>query len=186
MSNGNSIHYLALERAKARLSVVEQEFLVAKQERDEALSFGDVSENEELQSVKMRLGRLAREREILAPITTMIAVRTNDAIAIVDEGAVVEVIIHAITGTPVAVGTPEFKALKEKEPAFRGHLMYGRVPNSYSLVDDCALSETSPIGKFIMGKQPGDYSVPVPAGFANISIQKIRNVQSTEDLFWEV
>lgn len=182
----NGVHFMALDKARSRLAATEEEYRKASHQLDEAIKMGDLRENAEYDAAKAAVARIAKERDELVPVTAMPVVKSNDNISIVEEGSVVHVVIHSITPSPVKPDSPEFKALKEKEPAFEGVLMYGATLNIHELLVDNALAVDTPIGQFILGKQPGDYSVAVPAGFANITVEKLSADTNPEELFCKV
>ena len=177
------VHYLALSKAKDRYAATEAEFAVAKQRLDEAIKLGDLSENAEYDTAKSAVNRLSRELDELSPVVTMSPVHANEAVSIIEEGSVVEVIIHSITHNPVPPGSAAFGEAKEGTPAFKGHIMFGASLSFHELLNDHILAASTPVGKYILGKQPGDYSVPVPAGFANLSVRKLEGRVKTEDLY---
>lgn len=182
----NGVHFMAVEKARARLSESELEYSEARQQLDEAIKMGDLRESSEYDAAKAAVARIAKERDALQPVLLMPVVRANDNIPIITEGSVVEVVIYSVTNAPVEPGTDQFMQEKNKDPLFRGILMYGATLEVHELLADKALSSDTPIGKFLLGKQPGDYSVAVPAGFANISVNKLSTNTKVSELYCEV
>ena len=182
----NGVHFMALDKARGRLAETEEEYKRASHQLDEAIKMGDLSENAEYDAAKASVAKIAKERDELLPVVAMPVVKSNDNISIIEEGSVVRVTIYSITPSPVKPGTAAFNQLKEGKPAFDGLLMYGATLRVHELLVDKALSAETPIGKFLLGKQPGEYSVAVPAGFANISVEKLPSTTSVDDLYCEL
>lgn len=176
------VHFMALDSAKARLAASEGEYKQASQQLEEAVKMGDLRENAEYDIAKAAVQRVARERDALTPVITMPLVKSNDNISIIEEGSVIHLVIHNITPAPVSPGTKEFEELKSCQPAFEGTLMYGATLDIHELLTDSALSTDTAIGTSIYGKQPGDYSVAVPAGFANLTVEKLLSSTKLEEL----
>lgn len=179
----NGVHFLAFDKAKARLAETEEEYKAASQQLDEALKMGDLRENAEYDVAKDAVARIARMRDELSPVVTMPVVRSNDNVSIIEEGSVVHLIVHSITPTPVKPGSDEFEAAKNGAAEFEGVLMFGATLNIHELLVDNALAADTPIGRFLVGRQPGDYSVPVPAGYANITATKLSSKTTVGDLY---
>ena len=180
----NGIHFMAVESTKERLVTVEKEYAQASQQLNEAVKLGDLSENAEYDAAKEAVNRLAREREELAPVITMPVIRSSDNIGILEEGSVIRLVVHSVTPAPVKPDSKEFEDLKNSGvSAFEGVLMYGGTLSMHELLTDKAFSATTAVGKFIHGKQPGDYSIAVPGGFANVTVEKLHSSTPHEDLF---
>ena len=167
------IHYMAYAKTKEYLDTVEKEYRESIRMRDLAAKDGDARENSNLDNYKDMVARLSRIREELAPVLTLPVVKSNDNVSIIEEGSVIHLTVHRVTNTPVQPNTAEFEALKEGKPEFEGVLMYGATLSIHDLLSNKALACTSPVGRFILGKQPGDYTVPVPNGFSNITVRKL-------------
>ncbi len=182
----DGIHYLVLNKAKARYSEVQDELVTARQQLAEAVEMGDLRENSEYDSAKTQVSKLVRESEELQPVMTMQAVRANDGITVIKEGSVVEISIYQLTKTPVRVGTAEFEELKKLPPVFHGVLAFGAALSFHELLVDNILHTETPVGKFLLGKKPGDYSVPVTGGFSNLTVSKVFNVEDANELFCEI
>ena len=181
----SGVHHLALAQAKERFAQTEVELAEAKVELDSAIDDGDLRENSPYDIAKAKVSRISREMDELAPVMTMDPVRSNDTVTIIEEGSVVELIVYKITASPVPTRSEEFEQIKSEPPAFRGTLMYGGSLSFHELLGDKILAVDTPVGKFLLGKQAGDYSIPVPAGFANVSVKKVANAKY-EDLYCEV
>lgn len=183
------VHFMALDSAKHRLAAVEEEYKEVARQLDEAVKMGDLRENSEYDAAKEAMSRVVRVRDELQPVVTMPVVRSNDNISVIEEGSVVRLNVWSITPSPITPGSPEFEALKQSGSCdFDGIMMFGATLEVHELMADKALASDTPIGKFILGKQPGDYSVPVPAGHANITVQKLPSQTSVEELYcnlWE-
>lgn len=182
----NGVHFMAVEKARTRLSESEFEYAEARQQLDEAIKMGDLRESAEYDAARAAVARIATERDALQPVLSMPVVKANDNIPIITEGSVVEVIIYSVTNAPIDPSTEQFMQEKTKEPLFKGMLMYGATLEVHELLADKALSSDTPIGKFLLGKQPGDYSVAVPAGFANLSVDKLSTGVKVSELYCEV
>lgn len=177
------IHFLGLDNARSRLRDVENRYEEASVRLDEAIKLGDLRENSEYDIAKELSRKLTAEMDELSSAILLPVVRSSDNVPTIEEGSVVEVTVHSVTKSPIPVGSPEFDALKQGEPAFRGTLMFGATLSVHELIADNALSTDTPIGKYILGKQSGDYNVPVLAGFANITVRKLSSDTTTEQLY---
>lgn len=179
----NGIHFLALDKAKLKLAAADEEYKVASIQLDEAVKMGDLSENAEYDAARATVAKIATIRNELSPVVTMQVVKSNDNISLVEEGSILHILIHSVTPTPVKPGSPEFEAAKAGPPEFEGVLMFGATLSIHELLTDCALSSDTPIGRFLLGKQPGDYSIQVPAGYANITAIKLSNKTDADALY---
>lgn len=182
----NGVHFLAVDRGKARLTELDAEYAQVSSQLDEAIKMGDLRENAEYEIAKSQVQRITRERESLAGIMMMPIVRANDNIRVIEEGCIVRVTVWDVLATPVTPGSPEFTKLKEGEPSFRGILMYGATLAFQDLLTDKALSVDTPVGKYLLGKQSGDYSIVVPGGFACVTAEKLKNSTAAEELYCEI
>lgn len=180
------VHFLALDKTKKRIEEIEEEYKAKVKELEEALKDGDLRENSPVDAAREQVNRLARERDDLTPVVTMPVVKANDNITVFEAGSVIKLTIHNVTQTPVTAGTSEFEKLKELPPAFEGVLMYGGTLGYQELLLDYALADDTPVGKFLLGRQPGDYSISVPAGFANVTAEKLKTTVGLEDLYCKV
>lgn len=178
------VHFMALDSAKQRLATVEEEYKEVARQLDEAVKMGDLRENSEYDAAKEAMSRVVRVRDELQPVVTMPVVKSNDNISVIEEGSVVQLSVWSITPSPVTPGSAEFESLKQSGVcAFEGIMMFGATLEVHELLVDKALASDTPIGKFILGKQPGDYSIPVPAGYANITATKLTNKTAVENLY---
>lgn len=178
----DGIHYLMLNRAKAQHEQVKAELLVARKQLAEAVEMGDLRENSEYDAAKDAVGKLTKEAEALQPVMTMAAVRANDGLAMIREGAVIDLTVHQLTKSPIKPGTSEFEKLKEQTPVFHGVLAFGASLSIHELLNDKVLKVGTPVGAFLLGKRPGDYSIPVPGGFSNVTVSKVFNVEDAKVL----
>ena len=176
------IHYLASETVKKRLAVVEAECEVAAAAVIEARKFGDLSEAAEYDAAKENLGRLTKERDMLAPVATMPTVQSSDSSSVFEEGSVVKITVYNLTQQPVGTSVEDFQKLASSvKPAFEGIVMLGGSIPTMDLLRDASLSEESAVGKFLIGKHSGNYSVKVPGGFANLTAVKLKSNEFTPD-----
>ena len=182
----NGVHFLAIDKGKARLSELDVEYSQASTQLEEAIKMGDLRENAEYEIAKAQVQRVMRERESLAGIMMMPIVKANDNIRVIEEGCIVKVTVWDVLATPVAPGSAEFAKLKEGKPSFTGVLMYGATLAFQDLLTDKALSVDTPVGRYILGKQPGDYSIVVPGGFACVTVEKLKNSTAVEELCCEI
>lgn len=178
----NGVHFMAVDKAKAKLTQLDEEYAVASAQLDEAIKMGDLRENAEYEIAKSAVQHITRERESVAAVMGMPIVRANDNIQVIEEGSVVKLTIHGVSSHPVKVGTKEFEEIKKQPPSFEGVLMYGATLSYQELLSDNALSVDTPMGKFLLGKQPGEYSIPVPAGFAVVTAEKLKTSTSPDEL----
>lgn len=179
----NGVHFMALDKARSRLAATEEEYKAASKQLDEAIKMGDLKENAEYDAAKASVAKIAKERDELMPVTVMPVVRSNDNISIIEEGSIIHLVIYSITQLPVKPGTSEFQTIKSQTPVFDGVLMYGATLRLHELLVDNALASDTPVGEFILGKQPGDYSIAVPAGFANVTVEKLKSDTKPEELY---
>ena len=182
--NHNGVHFMALDSAKRRLAEVEGEYKEIARQLDEAVKMGDLSENSEYDAAKEAMSRVVKVRDELQPVVTMPVIKSNDNISVIEEGSVIKLNLWSVSPSPVTPGSKEFDMLKNTDACvFEGVLMFGATLEVHELLSDKALSTDTPIGKYILGKQSGDYSVPVPAGYANITVTKLTNRTDVGDLF---
>lgn len=188
----DGVHYLSLGQARERYAQTTAEFDVAKQRLAEAVAMGDLRENAEYDVAKDAVGRLARELDALQPVLSMPAVRANDSVLVIQEGCVIELIIHSLTQNPITPGSEEFNKLKratesgQLTPAFHGLLAYGATMSFHELLVDNILSADTEIGAFLLGKPTGDYSVEVAGGFSNLTVTKVYDVETASILYCEL
>ena len=171
----DKVHFLALAGAQAKLAETEQEYKRASQQLDEAIKLGDLRENSEYEAAKASVQRIANERDLLSPVLQLPVVKAPDGLDVLQEGAVIKLTVHNVTPSPVTPGTAEFEELQKAPPSFEGILMFGGTLEHQELMADCALDVSTPVGMFLTGKRPGSYSVQVPAGFANITVVKLKS-----------
>ena len=178
------VHYLAYSTIRQRLEDNAKEVEQASLQLQEALKLGDLSENSEYDAAKDKMGRVTKERDMLAPVLSMPQVKANDSASMFEEGCVMELKVFNMTPGPMDPRSDEFvKMMNETEPIFEGTLMYGGTLPIQELLTDAALSVDTPIGSFLLGKQPGAYSIQVPGGFANIYARKLKSTEFTmEDI----
>ena len=177
------IHFMALPIVKERLVHNEEELKAAKEDLAAAAKFGDLRENSEYDNAKTDVRRLNIERGQLIDAVGMPVVKSPDNLRIIEEGSVVSIRVYSITPAPIVSGSKEFEELKKSEPIFEGVLMYGATLSIHELLRDNALSENTPVGKFIYGKTSGDYSVPVKGNFVNVSVEKLPSGTDPSSLY---
>lgn len=182
----SGVHFLAIDRAKARAAQLDVEYGIASGQLDEAIRMGDLRENAEYEIARAEVQRVTREREALSGVMTLPIVKANDNIRVIEEGCVVKITVWDVLPTPLVPGSTEFMEVKSRVPSFTGVLMYGATLSYQDLLVDNALSVDTPIGRYLLGKQPGDYSIAVPGGFACVTAEKLKNSTSVEDLYCEV
>lgn len=171
----DKVHFLALAGAQAKLAEAEDEYKKASQQLDEAIKLGDLRENSEYEAAKASVQRIANERDLLSPVLQLPVVKALDALDVIQEGAVIHLVVHSVSASPVDADSPEFDEVAQGEPSFEGSLMFGGTLEHQELMSDFALDATTPIGAFLIGKRPGRYSVQVPAGFATITVEKLKS-----------
>lgn len=177
------VHFMALDTAKRRLAETEAEYHDASARLDEALKMGDLRENSEYEAARSTVQRIAMERDQLMPVLMYPVVRANDNISMIEEGSIVHIRVWSVTPSPVAAGSREFEEIKQHAPVFDGVLMFGGTLEYQELLKDNALSCDTPIGAFLLSKHPGDYSIQVPGGFANVTVEKLPASTHEEDLY---
>lgn len=183
--HGSGVHFMAVDKAKARLAQLDVEYATASAQLDEAIKMGDLRENAEYDIAKAEVQRVTREREDLSDIITMDIVRANDNIPVIVEGSVIHITIWDVATTYCKVGSEKFNAIKQARkdnPSFDGVLMYGATLSYQDLLEDKALSVETPIGKALLGQPSGDYMITVPGGFACVSVEKLKSSTELDEL----
>ena len=100
---------------------------------------------------------------MLAPVATMPTVQSSDSSSVFEEGSVVKITVYNLTQQPVGTSVEDFQKLASSvKPAFEGIVMLGGSIPTMDLLRDASLSEESAVGKFLIGKHSGTYSVKVP------------------------
>ena len=182
MMETKGVHYLSYASIRKRLTQNAEELDKASQELQEAIALGDLSENSEYDAAKEHLSKVTKERDILVPVLSMPQVRANDSASIFEEGCVIELKIYNMTPEPVDPRSDAFASLaKTSTPVFEGKLLFGGVLPIQELLADSALATDTPIGSFLLGKQPGNYSIQVPGGFANVYTKKLKTSEFTAE-----
>ena len=178
------MHYLAYASIKKRLDQNAKDVAAATVQLQEALQLGDLSENSEYDAAKDLMRKVTRERDMLTPVLSMPQVKANDSASIFEEGCVIELKLYGMTPEPMERGSAAFNQMVASvTPVFEGILMLGGTLPIQELLTDAALDVETPIGGYLLGKQSGLYSVPVPGGFANISAKKLKSTEfNTEDI----
>lgn len=168
------IHYLALRGIEKRVSDLRAEREIASAQLQEALSMGDLRENSEYDAAREEMRRIVRELDSLTPSLGLQPIKANPNARVIEEGCVIHLRIYSTTPSPctqsVCFATADGK---EPQPIFDGILAYGGTVNGQDLLTDRALAIDTPIGRAILGKQPGFYSVQVPGGHANFTVEKL-------------
>lgn len=180
------IHYLSLGQAKDKYEKLSTEYAQAKRQLAEAAAMGDLRENAEYDAAKTTVGKIAKELDALQPVMSMSSVRANDAVLVIQEGCVIDLIIHKRTSTPVQPGSAAFEELKGGTPTFHGLLAYGASIGPQELLVDNILKTDTPVGAFLLGKPAGDYSVEVPGGFSNLTVTKVFDIEDASYLYCEI
>ena len=186
-----SIHFLAIDVARARLEVLEGELEQAYVELDEAIKLGDLSENSEYDAKKETVNRLIREREDLREAISMPLVKAPDNTVIIQEGSIIELTVYGLMDKPYATNSPEFLAMKDRKPEFKGVVMLGGALHFHELLKDKMLKLVSPIGRYLIGKDGGsteygaDHVVGVSGGmFSAITVKLLKPSEVTQkDLY---
>lgn len=178
------VHYLAYSSIRQRLEENAKEVATASEQLQEALKMGDLRENSEYDAAKDRMGKVTKERDMLTPVLSMPQVRANDSASIFEEGCVIELKVFNMTPEPMDTRSEAFnKMMATTQPIFEGILMYGGTLPIQELLTDSALSVDTPIGGYLLGRQPGAYSIQVPGGFANVYARKLRSTEfKVEDI----
>ena len=168
------IHYLALRGIEERVATLRNERETANAQLQEALSMGDLRENSEYDAAKEQMQRIVRELDSLTPSLSLQPIKANPNARVIEEGCVIRLRIYSVTQAPVNynVSLPDSKG-KQPEPIFDGLLMYGGTVPGQDLLQDHAFAIDTPIGRAILGKQPGYYTVQVPGGHANFTVEKV-------------
>lgn len=178
------IHYLSYNSIKERLAANAEEYEEVAVELQEALQMGDLRENSEYDAAKERLSRVTKERDMLQPVLSMPQVRANDSISVFEEGCVMDLKVYCMTPEPMDPRSDAFsKMTVTTDPIFSGVVMFGGTLPIQELLSDAALSTDTPIGEYLLGRQPGAYSIQVPGGFANVVAKKLKSTEFTlEDI----
>lgn len=168
------IHYLALSGIEKRVAELRAEREVVSVQLQEALGMGDLRENSEYDAARDSMSRIVKELDALLPSLGLQPIKANPNARVIEEGCVIRLKIYSVTPSPMtAVCTQPGLDGKPPEPIFDGLLMYGGTVQGQSLLMDHALSTSTPIGKAILGKQPGFHTVQVPGGHANFTVEKV-------------
>lgn len=174
------IHYLALSGIEKRVGELRAEREVTSVQLQEALSMGDLRENSEYDAARDAMSRIVKELDALLPSLSLQPIKANPNARVIEEGCVIRLKIYSVTPSPMtAICTQPGPDGKPPELVFDGLLMYGGTVQGQSLLMDHALSTTTPIGKAILGKQPGFHSVQVPGGHANFTVEKVIKDEET-------
>ena len=172
----NGVHYLSYNRIKERLADNAIEYEKASAELKEAIAMGDLRENSEYDAAKERMHKVTQERDELSMVLAMPQVCANDNATFFEEGSVMELKVFTLTPVPMNTKGEEFQKMVETvTPIFEGVILFGGTLPLQELLSDSALSAETPIGKELLGRQPGYYSFKVPGGFANLSAKKLKS-----------
>lgn len=168
------IHYLALKGIEERVESLRAERESAAEQLQEALAMGDLRENSEYDAAREQMQRIVRELDSLTPSLGLQPIKANPNARVIEEGCVIRLRIYSVTQSPINYnpGAADSSG-KIPDPIFDGLLMYGGTVPGQDLLQDHALDVTTPIGRAILGKQPGNYSVQVPGGHANLVVEKV-------------
>ena len=176
------IHYMGAMLINQKLAAIEDELVEAHRELSEAVKLGDLRENSQYDDAKARVNKLMYAKEEYMTAKGVPTIQDNDSIEHIGEGSIVHLVIHSRSKAPLTPGSREFEKAKEEGPIFEGKLMFGGIPPFLEMMEDKVFSTETPLGKQLLGKVPGDYSLPVPAGYANLTVSKITGEVSQEDL----
>lgn len=182
----DSIHFMAADIVDRKIESIESELIVASRELDEALKLGDLRENSQYDDAKSKMNRLIRAKEEYLDARAVPQIKDSDTIDNIGAGSILHVIVHSVTTEPLQTNSSAFAELKNQPPIFEGKLIYGGIPSFLEMMEDNAFSEDSPLGEQLMGKLPGDYSLAVPAGYANLTVRKIPSSTPSGELFCRI
>lgn len=174
------IHYLAYSRIEQRAGELKAEREKISVQLQEALTMGDLRENSEYDAAKDAMWRVVREIDSLTPSLGYKQAKANPNARVIEEGCVINITVYSVTNAPSTL-----QQVEDTPPIFKGMLMFGGVVPGLDLLRDHALSVETPIGSAILGKQGGFYSVLVPGGHANISVEKVMRDVTPEQLLAE-
>lgn len=168
------IHYLALSGIEKRIADLRVDREKASVQLQEALAMGDLRENSEYDAAKDEMARIVKELDALAPALSMQPIRANPNARVIEEGCVIHLRVFSVTPSPMThAAILAENGGKEPQSIFDGLLMYGGAAPGQNLMSDHALSTDTPIGKAILGKQPGFHTVRAPAGHSNFIVEKV-------------
>lgn len=169
------VHYLARAKITERLARVEEEIKTVSVQLHEAINMGDLRENSEYDAAKEAMGKLTRERDMLAPVLSMAVVRSGDNIKIFEEGCVLDLKVYGTTLAPLEPRSEEFSQAIKGDPVFQGIVMLGGTLPIQELLVDSALDVDTPVGSYLLGKPSGRYSIKVPGGFAVVVATRLKS-----------
>ena len=175
------IHYLLYSKVRNRLTEIDEEYEEVSKELEEAIAFGDKSENAEYDAAKDRMNRIVKERDELYSVIGLPQLKSSDSTNFFDEGSVISLKVFRVMPSPMNPGSQEFMEMIEKEqPVFEGIVLYGGVLSIHDLLSDYALSVDTPVGTAIFGKQSGNFSVKTADGFVNVVAKKLKESEFSE------
>lgn len=166
------IHYLALSGLESRVSALRKERDETAVQLQEAVAMGDLRENSEYDAAKDAMSRIVKELDSLTPSLSLKPIKANPNARVIEEGCVIRLRVYSVTPSPVSASVIQAMGPNAK-PLFDGLLMYGGTVPGQDLLQDHALSIDTPIGRGILGKQPGYHTVQVPGGHANFIVEKV-------------
>lgn len=168
------IHYLALSGIEKRIADLKSDRESANAQLQEALAMGDLRENSEYDAAKDEMQRIVKELDSLTPSLSLKPIKANPNARVIEEGCVIKLCIYSVTQSPApeSISRPGPDG-SQPSKVFEGLLMYGGTVPGQDLLSDHALSADTPIGHYILGKQPGFYNVKVPGGHANLTVEKV-------------
>lgn len=169
----NGIHFMALESANRRLDELRKNYEVANGELQEALKMGDLSECAEYEMSKEAIKKIVAETDKIEPYLTYPVVRCSDSEQAIQEGSVIDLVVYGVSENPVKEGSAEYKELIARPPVLSGRFMFGGNLEIHTLLGDKMLSPTTPIGRYLLWKASGYYSVKTPGGFTNLRATKV-------------
>ncbi len=180
----SGVHYLALSKIKEMLKANEEEYKQASAQLQEAIKMGDLRENSEYDAAKESMGKIMRDREMLLPVLSMPVIKSSDSVNIFEPGCVLDLKVYGTTAEPIPPNSNQFKdIMSENSPVFEGIVMLGGTLPIQELLVDSALDIKTPVGKFLLGKQSGCYTVPVMDEFVIVSAKRLKSTEfSPEDI----
>lgn len=167
------VHFMALASAKARLEELRENYEVANAELQEAIALGDLSECSEYDAAKETIRKIMVEKDKIEPYMAFPSVKCPDSESTIQEGSVLDLTIYGISDAPIAEGSAEYAEMIKRQPTLTGRFMFGGNLEIHTLLQDKMLSATTPVGRYLLWKASGYYSVRTPGGFTNLRVQKV-------------
>lgn len=173
------IHPFLREDVVRQLQACEAERSEAERQYNEALSFGDLSENEEYQAAKRMLHEVMGRMEALKNLLQL-PVLTPPNSDRFEYGSVVSIKVHEVNPLALPVSdSPENHTTDN--PIFSGILLYGGSTELHTLVQHNCLDSETPVAKFLHGKKAGIYEIQVPGGYAIVEASILDSNEIQQD-----